>query len=279
MATWFVNLGGTELGPVNDAQLRELAASGKLAPDDLVRKEGMDQKVQAGKIRGLFAGAAMPPPLPVAGPQSPSLATDYAIFSAWYEDHVGSWAKPLQVLAWVFYGFLWIPGWWAFTLLNGSDPAMQSKGKRVATAVAAGLVIFVTLAIFGNKNRPPRSNASARMPASSFDASGLNNAPVEFMEFRKRLMGRSFDESSFFEQFGRPAKILSMPELPAGNKFQGVFQDMYPADLVHGVYKCKDENAIVQYRQENGSIEVIAVIKAADFMVAPPSLWKHTHYD
>jgi hypothetical protein len=53
MAEWFVRSGDAERGPFSTAKIKELAASGKLAPDMLVRKD--DSKwLPAGKVKGLF---------------------------------------------------------------------------------------------------------------------------------------------------------------------------------------------------------------------------------
>jgi len=42
-------------GPVSSEQLKKLAAAGKLAPDDMVWKEGMADWVEAAKLKGLFS--------------------------------------------------------------------------------------------------------------------------------------------------------------------------------------------------------------------------------
>ena len=52
-ARWFYQISGEELGPITTAELVELARSGKLSPDDKVKKN--DSKwVSASKVRGLF---------------------------------------------------------------------------------------------------------------------------------------------------------------------------------------------------------------------------------
>lgn len=55
MATqWKYKHGNQELGPVTSAQLKKLATAGKLAPDDLVWKEGLSDWVAARRVKGLF---------------------------------------------------------------------------------------------------------------------------------------------------------------------------------------------------------------------------------
>jgi hypothetical protein len=54
---WFVIRGGQQYGPFSPRRLRELAASGKIMPDDLLRRADMDRATPARRINGLF-----PPP-------------------------------------------------------------------------------------------------------------------------------------------------------------------------------------------------------------------------
>jgi len=69
--TWFVGRAGERSGPFTAQTLRDMAASGRLAPTDLVWQEGMANWVAAASIRGLFAEQApgMPPTVnPYAAP-------------------------------------------------------------------------------------------------------------------------------------------------------------------------------------------------------------------
>jgi len=62
---WFVRRGDQKTGPLGNADLRQLAATGKLLQTDLVQREGGQDWVPAGKIKGLFSTpAGGPPPLP-----------------------------------------------------------------------------------------------------------------------------------------------------------------------------------------------------------------------
>ena len=82
MTTWHFHKNGQRFEPVSSQQLKKLAASGELAADDLVWKEGMPEWVAAGRIKGLFPMAApvegirAPNPVvnPSAGPNTPQVA-------------------------------------------------------------------------------------------------------------------------------------------------------------------------------------------------------------
>jgi TM2 domain-containing membrane protein YozV len=69
---WYYSHGGQRLGPVSSEQLKDLAAAGKLGPDDLVWKEGMDDWVPAGKVKKLL-------PATTAGAPAPVRAADRAL--------------------------------------------------------------------------------------------------------------------------------------------------------------------------------------------------------
>lgn len=66
---WHYAIDGERAGPVEPAELRALAAAGRLGPDDLVWKPGLAEWVAARSVRGLFAPG--PPPLPVAAAAAP----------------------------------------------------------------------------------------------------------------------------------------------------------------------------------------------------------------
>jgi hypothetical protein len=53
---WHYTKDGQRFGPVSGQQLKELAATGQLGPDDLVWKEGMKQWLPASKVKGLLPG-------------------------------------------------------------------------------------------------------------------------------------------------------------------------------------------------------------------------------
>jgi len=62
---WFVRRGDQTTGPLGTANLKHLAATGKLLQADLVQREGGQNWVPAGRIKGLFSTpAGGPPPLP-----------------------------------------------------------------------------------------------------------------------------------------------------------------------------------------------------------------------
>lgn len=67
---WHYAIGGQRAGPVEPAELKSLAAAGRLGPDDLVWKPGLAEWVAARSVRGLFPGA-LPPPLPAVVPSGP----------------------------------------------------------------------------------------------------------------------------------------------------------------------------------------------------------------
>ncbi|BBO31094.1 DUF4339 domain-containing protein [Lacipirellula parvula] len=222
MPNWFVTMAGTELGPLTDAQLRQLASQGKLGREDHIRKEGIAAATTAGNIQGLFLPPNPPPP-PIVLPEKAGT------FSEWYGEHAGRWEVPFQVLAWIFYGFLWIPAWWGWALWNHQELMLQTKGKRVLGLVAAGFAVLLVFAAAGRANRPPRAatpmtsspvNESRITPEMSAQAELLRqqvaSSPTAQMtvdQFRQEILGRDFiPKQSFYEKYGRPIRMFTVAD-------------------------------------------------------------------
>jgi uncharacterized RDD family membrane protein YckC len=79
---WYVAISGQQQGPFTASQLKQMASSGTLGPDDLVWKEGMPKWVRAGTAKALFPGGpdgspALPSRLgpPPAGSMPPRVLT------------------------------------------------------------------------------------------------------------------------------------------------------------------------------------------------------------
>jgi hypothetical protein len=81
---WFYRRDGVKSGPVSLGDLRRLAASGGLSPQDQIWKEGMFAWVAAGTMKALFASSGQPPaptvtagvPPTAAATKVPALSTD-----------------------------------------------------------------------------------------------------------------------------------------------------------------------------------------------------------
>jgi TM2 domain-containing membrane protein YozV len=60
MATqWYYSGSNGQQGPVSSSELKALAENGSLAPTDLVWKEGLEDWIEATKVRGLISPAAL----------------------------------------------------------------------------------------------------------------------------------------------------------------------------------------------------------------------------
>ena len=60
MAQWHYTSRGAQAGPVETAELKRMAQSGQIQPNDMVWKDGMPEWVQASRVKGLFDPAAAP---------------------------------------------------------------------------------------------------------------------------------------------------------------------------------------------------------------------------
>src|SRR5262245_6870782 len=64
---WFYSSDGGQAGPVSDVELKALATSGQLKPNDLVWRDGLADWKPATTVPGLFDA------IPVATPAAPSI--------------------------------------------------------------------------------------------------------------------------------------------------------------------------------------------------------------
>ena len=67
-----------QFGPFSTLELRQLAATGRLLRTDRVLKEGMAQRVPAGRVKGLFGDSS---PITTTVPGFDTKKTDVKIFN------------------------------------------------------------------------------------------------------------------------------------------------------------------------------------------------------
>lgn len=184
MATWFVIRNGKEHGPVSAQQLRQLAATGQLRPDDLVRRDDMQAPRPAREIKGLFGAATEPPPSPPDLPPSASPS-----------------AKPRSLVKYTAIGCLGVFG--IMTLCTGVIGVLANKkGAPKATAqTSAGSAKDASPVQPGTSSRDDRT-------ASRREASG--GKPAE----AKRTLGG--DPSVDFDRLD--FKAIDLERGPQGQK-------------------------------------------------------------
>ncbi len=154
---WYYSQNGQRHGPVSSADLKQLAASGKLHPTDHVWKEGMDKWAAARSVKGLFppggapvATKAPPPPLPARKP--PHLVESIEVADA--EPGHAIAERPARAD-----GPL---GWAAAFWRRSSTPAkIGIVGGGAAGVLLLGTVlVFVSVALFGRSGGDAKVNRS-----------------------------------------------------------------------------------------------------------------------
>jgi hypothetical protein len=76
-SAWFFQRNGKQSGPCSSEELKVLARTGNLSPEDSIWKEGMKEWQRAGDAKGLFPTGRTPdskPPLPLTPPPPPKEA-------------------------------------------------------------------------------------------------------------------------------------------------------------------------------------------------------------
>ena len=61
---WYCQIMDSEVGPLTSSQLREMANSGRLKQDDLIRKGNSNRWITASRAKGLFTTSRVPPAIP-----------------------------------------------------------------------------------------------------------------------------------------------------------------------------------------------------------------------
>ena len=136
---WYYSSGGERLGPVGSRELKSLASSGDLRPDDLVWKEGMGEWQPASKLKKLFPPAesrpepvrfeevgAAPPSLPPTAEGRPAPTTEGASASAAPALWTPKWLGLLSLFfSWGFGAFLVAKNWTAM-----GEPARSKVSMR-----------------------------------------------------------------------------------------------------------------------------------------------------
>jgi len=128
---WYYAIDGVSYGPVDRNVLRQLAATGRLKPSDLVWTEGADHWKPAGEVQGLFQQEAAPPPLP----------TEYSISADEINHRIQSLiGKDYSELSPVEYEFMVANGY--------SYNVPMSLGEKIVAAFIITFVIGSAIAIY-----------------------------------------------------------------------------------------------------------------------------------
>lgn len=107
-ADWHYSKGGRSFGPVSGAELKGLAADGRLQPADLVWKEGMPEWRPAGEVRGLIPSAAASSPTATPTPGTPRRAT---------RRPTNVWKIVVLVGAGSLFAAMFVP-WWRISIIS-----------------------------------------------------------------------------------------------------------------------------------------------------------------
>ena len=152
---WYYARNDQQFGPVSAAELKQLADDGKLSPDDLLWREGMESWNTAINLRGLFsddlaqgkgladpivapprtvAGRASGPPLPTGSPSSVPTS-------------LRSLLRTTQIILWTICVLVVLAGVILFTraFLDTDEPSEQAAaGAIFSTFFIAAYVLART---------------------------------------------------------------------------------------------------------------------------------------
>lgn len=112
-AEWLYSRNGKTFGPLSAQQLRQLVVEMRIGPKDLVCRNGTDQWVAAGSLKGLFPAASAPPQTIEAVLVRPAEAdrpTDAEREDVWWRS-VGGWFIVINLAACALVGAIKLPPW------------------------------------------------------------------------------------------------------------------------------------------------------------------------
>ena len=150
---WFYARDEQQHGPVNSAELKQLATAGQLAPEDYVWREGMSQWAPAANVKGLFseglpAPALQQPVAVVSEPEEPPLAAPAETFVPRRRAHTGrSLSATLALVQTVLWGacvFVVLVGGLLLTvsILRSNKPEQDTAAGMLFTALFIGSYIL-----------------------------------------------------------------------------------------------------------------------------------------
>lgn len=136
---WYYARNDQQFGPVSGTELKQLAEGGRLSPDDLLWREGMDAWTTAINLRGLFSeepssvkavapavGAATDAVGPAAAGHAPTSA-------AWASVSLPSLLRMTQTVLWTVCVLVVLWGLVLFTraFLNAKDARQEAAAAAV----------------------------------------------------------------------------------------------------------------------------------------------------
>ena len=217
---WYVSRNDKQIGPYPAAMLKQLAATGKILPTDLVWKDGSDVRNPASQIKGLFPGVPptiptlpnqvteprnLPPPLPrvnrlASGSKTESTDSldSNGITTPTSSVHVSLWS-PIAIFIWSFFlsplfgSYLLYRNWEA---LGKSDLARRSLYWFYSYV---GLFILVFLGVWID-------NELILMLCQGVAAVGLIawmiKEAAHHVDYVKKNVGKAYERKSILKPLG-----------------------------------------------------------------------------
>jgi uncharacterized protein (TIGR03066 family) len=169
-ANWYVARNKQKSGPYSSAQLKRMAASGQLGPEDMILREGQKQWVTAGTVRGLF-----PEPVPAEAMDGPRSTTGPA-----------PGQPKRQLTLWLLLGAA------AFILVTGVGVGLF-LGLRLGTSTPT-VTPSPQAKLDGDKQQPASTHPVPARPTNGKGTEGGTRSPrpepVKEATLQDKLLGR-----------------------------------------------------------------------------------------
>ena len=208
---WYYAKGERRHGPISSKQLRGLAESGELQPNDLVWTEGMTDWRPAHAVKGLMVTSPTPPPLHGPPPIMPPTQSDTVSAG---DGHASGDSTPRQpwYSHWAFLGLAMVVFFPITLVLVWKKGTYSKRAKWAWTAACLAWFVFI---MASNDPNNPDGGSSTNAARSSGQKTEFTSGP----DANETLRGMT-DEQVL--------QLLGKPDLSTGSKGGSISTRLLP---------------------------------------------------
>ncbi|MCZ2342657.1 MAG: DUF4339 domain-containing protein [Bacteroidales bacterium] len=201
-ANWHYATGGEKHGPVTASQLKELATTGKLSPDDLVWREDMTEWRKASTVKGLF-------------PVQPTTATETPPHDAAGES-VPLWERPVILVLLVTCCFP------VGLFLLWRSPRIATKYKAIGTGAVVGLMMIGFLLPDAPKEQRTEPRQATQSKDSDAELGIYSTLALSVVETLKAEQYPDTNIDRFTNLMRQAAESLGPDKIPNLDKWRNI---------------------------------------------------------
>jgi uncharacterized RDD family membrane protein YckC len=203
MATsWYYTRAGEQQGPVEFADLQQMAGAGMLQPTDLVWNEGMPQWANAASVAGLFAESApYAGVVPIGGPVAPlayyTPSAQQVVYAGFWLRFVAAFVDGLLLMIILFVVIVIERA--VFALGDASPGAAANQNPLLAFVLNLVNIVIIWLYFAKQESGPKRATPGKSL--LGLQVTDLNGQRIGFGRATGRFFGKYISEIILFIGF------------------------------------------------------------------------------